>query len=84
MDSLPDDPGELKRIIFDLQFEKDPTEEVVKIVKKDPGVDPRTLPNREKAMLADAMARRSARYSISLASSRTCSTRISDGIGTSG
>lgn len=56
--SLPDDPGELKRIIFDLQFEADLREAVCELLKKDPGVDPRTLPNREKAIVVDALARR--------------------------
>ncbi len=70
IDELPDDPEELKRIIRDQQFEIDVTRAVVDIVKKDPGVDPRTLPNREKAMLVDALKRRSPRYSTSyLASS---------------
>ncbi len=65
VDSLPDDPEELKRIIFDLQFEKDLAEAVVDVLKKDPGVDPTTLPNREKAMVVDALAKRGGRYSTS-------------------
>lgn len=70
IDKLPDDPEELKRIIRDQQFEIDVTRAVVDIVKKDPGVDPRTLPSREKAMVIDALAKRGPRYSISyLASS---------------
>lgn len=64
-DNLPDDPEELKRIIFDLKFEKDLTEAVVDVLKKDPGVDPRTLPNREKTMVIGALHRKSPQYSIS-------------------
>ena len=62
--NLPDDPEELKRIIFDLQFELDLKEAVVDIVKKDPGVDPRRLPNRQKALLVDAMVKGKKPYSI--------------------
>lgn len=62
---LPDDPDELKRIIFDMQFELDLTNAVVDVLKKDPGVDPRTLPNREKAILVDALAKAPTRYTIS-------------------
>lgn len=65
IESLPDDPEELKRIIFDQQFEIDITKAVIELVKKGPSVDPRTLPNREKAILVDAMAKRDTRYSIS-------------------
>ena len=56
LDDLPDDPDELKRIIFDMRFELDLREAVADILKKDPGVDPRALPNREKALLVDALA----------------------------
>ena len=34
LENLPDDPKELKRIIFDLQFENDVRGEVIEIVKK--------------------------------------------------
>lgn len=61
--SLPDDPDELKRIIFDMQFEIDLREAVCDILKKDQGVDPRTLPNREKSLLVDALVRKGT-YSI--------------------
>ena len=40
LDDLPDDPEELKRIIFDMQFEIDLTRAAVEILKKDPGADP--------------------------------------------
>lgn len=63
LESLPDDPDELKRIIFDMQWEIDLRDAVVDMVKKDPGVDPRTLPNREKALLVDALSRKGT-YSI--------------------
>lgn len=63
LDDLPDDPEELKRIVLDLRFELDLKGEMVELLKKDPGVDPRTLPNREKALLVDALARKGT-YSV--------------------
>lgn len=54
---LPDDPDELKRIILDQRFELDLTKSVVDMLKKDPGVDPRMLSNREKTILVDALSR---------------------------
>ena len=44
LDDLPDDPEELKRIIFDMQFEIDLTRAAVEILKKDPGADPGRSP----------------------------------------
>lgn len=67
--NLPDDPEELKRIIRDMQFEIDVTQAVIDIVKKDPGVDPKTLPNRQKAMLVDALRKKNPLYSISFLTS---------------
>ena len=55
---LPDDPGELKRIIFDMQFEIDLTRAAVDILKKGAGADPGTLSNREKTALVDALSRK--------------------------
>lgn len=63
IDALPDDPEELKRIVRDLQFEIDLKEAIVEIVKKDHGVDPKRLPNRQKALLVDAVSKKK-RYSI--------------------
>lgn len=63
LEDLPDNPEELKRIIFDLQFEKDLTEAVIDVVKKDPGVDPRMLPNRDKTVVIDAITKKTTRYS---------------------
>lgn len=57
LDDLPDDPEELKRIIFDMRFEMDLRQAVADMLKKDPGVDPRALSNREKALLVDALAK---------------------------
>lgn len=65
--ALPDDPEELKRRVLELQFENDLMREVVELVKKDPGVDPRSLSNREKAALIDAMR---GTYSLSFLASR--------------
>ena len=64
---LPDDPEELKRIIFEQQFEIDLMKAVVDVVKKDRRVDPSTLSNREKTMVIDAMR---PTYSLSFLASR--------------
>jgi len=64
---LPDDPEELKRIIFEQQLEIDLMKAVVDVVKKDRCVDPSTLSNREKAMVIDAMR---PTYSLSSLASR--------------
>ena len=73
LDDLPDDPEELKRIIFDMQFELDLTRAAVEILKKDPGADPGALSNREKAALVDALSRKASPtgrpYSISFLAS---------------
>ncbi|HJG30375.1 MAG TPA: helix-turn-helix domain-containing protein [Collinsella ihuae] len=53
--SLPDDAGELKRMVLELQLENDLMRQVVELLKKDPGVDPARLSNREKAQVIDAM-----------------------------
>lgn len=53
--ALPDDPAELKRRVFELQFENDLMREVLRAVKKGPRVDPGSLSNREKAAVIDAM-----------------------------
>ena len=58
LDNLPDDPEELKRIIFDMRFEMDLKQAVVDILKKRPRRDPRTLSNRERALLAGAFGKR--------------------------
>lgn len=73
LDDLPDDPEELKRIIFDMQFEIDLTRAAVEILKKGPGADPGALSNREKAALVDALSRKASPtgrpYSISFLAS---------------
>lgn len=60
--SLPDDRDALlseietlKRQIERLKLEKDILERTVEIIKKDPGVDPKKLTNKEKAELVDAL-----------------------------
>jgi hypothetical protein len=45
----------LKRDIRRLKLEKDILEKTAEIVKKDPGVDPESLTNKEKAILIDAL-----------------------------
>ncbi len=66
LEALPDDVDELKALAFRLKFENDLMREVAEIVKKDRGADPRTLTNREKAALIDAMR---ATYSLSFLAS---------------
>lgn len=46
---------ELKRQIKKLELEKDILEGTVEILKKDPGVDPKNLTNKEKTDLVDAL-----------------------------
>lgn len=65
--SLPDDAGELKRMVLELQLENDLMRQVVELLKKDPGVDPARLSNREKAQVIDAMR---GTYSLSCLASR--------------
>lgn len=52
-DTLLSEVESLKRQIHRLKLEKDILEGTVEIVKKDPGVDPKNLTNREKAVLVD-------------------------------
>lgn len=63
LENLPDDPDELKKIIFDMQFEADLKEAIVDILKKDPGVHWMNLKNKEKALLVDALMKKKT-YSI--------------------
>lgn len=65
--ALPDDPEELKRMVRELRMENDLMREVVELVKKDPGADPSSLTNREKAALIDALR---GTYSLSSLTSR--------------
>ncbi|OUO61940.1 hypothetical protein B5F74_01630 [Collinsella sp. An271] len=65
--ALPDDAGELKRMVLELQLENDLMRQVVELVKKDPCVDPTRLSNREKARVIDAMR---GTYSLSCLASR--------------
>jgi transposase InsO family protein/transposase-like protein len=60
--SLPDDKeallseiDRLKRQIRKLKLEKDILEGAVELIKKDPGIDLKSLANREKAILVDAL-----------------------------
>ena len=52
---LPDDPGELRRMVVELQFQVDLRDELLEIVKKDPGADRSALTSREKAELVGAL-----------------------------
>lgn len=53
--AMPDDVGELKRELYEARFERDLAREVLAVLKKGPRVDPRSLSNREKAAVIDAM-----------------------------
>lgn len=52
---LPDDPEELRRMVVELQFQVDLRDELIEIVKKDPGADRSTLSSRERAELVGAL-----------------------------
>ncbi len=65
--ALPDDVEKLKEMCFELKFENDTMKEVVKILKKDPSVDPINLSNKEKTILIDAMRKT---YSLSFLANR--------------
>lgn len=61
-DDLPNDKeqllseiGTLKKQIRQLKMEKDILEAAAELIKKDPGVDPKNLSNREKTILIDAL-----------------------------
>jgi transposase-like protein len=54
-DALLSEIESLQRQIKRLKLEKDILEGTVEIVKKDPGVDPKSLTNKEKVILADAL-----------------------------
>lgn len=52
---LPDDVDELRRMVLELQFQVDLRDELLEIVKKDPGADPSALSGRERAELVGAL-----------------------------
>ena len=54
-DALLSEIESLQRQIKRLKLEKDILEGTAEIVKKDPGVDPKSLTNKEKVILADAL-----------------------------
>lgn len=54
-DALLSEIESLKRQIKGLKLEKAILEGTAEIIKKDPGVDPKNLKNKEKAILADAL-----------------------------
>jgi transposase InsO family protein/transposase-like protein len=57
-DALVSEIESLKAQIYRLSLERDILEGTVEILKKDPGVDPARLSNREKATLIDALRNR--------------------------
>ena len=57
-DTLRKERDRLKKLVYQLQMEKDIFEEIAKIVKKDRGIDIDTLSNREKAMVIDVLTGR--------------------------
>ena len=50
-----EDAETLRKQMYELQMEMDILKETIKILKKDPGVDWKTLKNREKVAVIDAM-----------------------------
>lgn len=54
-DDLPDGIDELKRRCAKLELDNAILEQTIDILKKDPGVDPSELSNREKMMAIDAL-----------------------------
>jgi transposase InsO family protein len=54
-DALLSEIESLKRQVKGLKLEKAILEGTAEIIKKDPGVDPKNLTNKEKAILADAL-----------------------------
>jgi putative transposase len=46
---------ELRKQLYELQFEVDILKETINVLKKDPGVDWKNLKNREKVVVIDAM-----------------------------
>lgn len=61
---LPDDPAALKAIIAELQMSNDVLREVLDVLKADPGCDPASLTNKEKAAI---VLRLEGRYPVSAA-----------------
>jgi len=54
-DAILSEVEELKKEIRKLKLEKDILERTMEIIKKDPGIDPKNLTNREKTNLVDAL-----------------------------
>jgi len=54
----PDELSELKKENERLQMEVDILKETLNVLKKDPGVDPKELVNREKVVIVDALRNR--------------------------
>ncbi len=52
---MPDDIDELKRRCAELELDNAVLAQTIEILKKDPGVDPSELSNREKTMVIDAL-----------------------------
>jgi transposase-like protein len=55
IEALKTDKAELEREVYRLNMEKDILEVTAELIKKDPGVDPASLTNAEKAILIDAL-----------------------------
>ncbi|MEC4183260.1 IS3 family transposase [Adlercreutzia sp. R21] len=55
IDDMPDDIEELKRRCAELEIDNAILAQTIEILKKDPGVDPSELSNREKTMAIDAL-----------------------------
>lgn len=58
LDDMPNDIEALKKRCAELEMDNAILEQTIEILKKDPGVDPSELTNREKAMVIDALSNR--------------------------
>lgn len=54
-DDLVAEIESLKKQVYKLQIERDILEKAAEIIKKDPGIDPKSLVNKEKTALIDAL-----------------------------
>jgi transposase InsO family protein/transposase-like protein len=56
--SIPENTDDLKYVNERLQMENDILKEIIGVLKKDPGVDPNALSNKEKTTVIDALRQR--------------------------
>ena len=63
VEELSDEVDLLKRQIYELRIEKDILEKSTELIKKDPGINPTSLSNKEKSIVIDALRKH---YSLGL------------------